>query len=278
MPKLSIITICRNEGQKITKTIESVINQSFKDYEYILIDGASTDDTLDRIKPWQSQITRLVSEPDFGIYNAQNKGICLSSGTYLLFLNGGDYLADSEVLTRIFDQNLDSDIIYGDMRIVDDAGSHIEGKSPPVITLKHMLRSTLWHPVSFIRKELFDKFGKYDESFKIVADYDFFLKVICVEGVTTEYRPITVSVFNTQGIGSSKDHEKVHQAERERAQLKYFPRSVLSMYDELVDLEGRYEQVYASVPAGFFRWLNRWPILKRILFKSCWVLRKILPA
>lgn len=231
MPKVSIITICKNEKESIAKTIESVLNQTYKDFEYIVIDGVSDDGTLQIIEQYKSRLSQFVSEPDTGIYNAQNKGIRLARGEYLLFLNAGDYLFDSNVLQDFFTENYIESILYGDMKILDK-GKIIDGYSPPTLDLYFMLKSTLWHPVSFIKKELFLKYSEYDESFKIVSDYEFFLRVICVHSVTTKHISRFVTCFNTDGIGSSVKFQDLHFQERERAQLKNFPKSVLKLFSD----------------------------------------------
>ena len=115
MKKLSIITINRNNSAGLHKTIESVVSQTFTDYEYIIIDGASTDGSVDIIKQYANKITSWVSEPDKGIYNAMNKGILKATGEYLLFLNSGDSLHTYNVLNEIFRKEINSKIILGDV-------------------------------------------------------------------------------------------------------------------------------------------------------------------
>ena len=112
-PKLSIITINLNNAAGLRKTIESVVNQTFTDYEYLIIDGGSTDGSVEVIKEFADKITYWVSEPDKGIYNAMNKGILKARGEYLQFLNSGDWLVDNEVLFRVFSLNHFEDILYG---------------------------------------------------------------------------------------------------------------------------------------------------------------------
>ena len=103
--KLSIITINFNDAKGLEKTIQSVINQTYKDFEYIVVDGASTDGSVDVIKKYSNKLTHWVSEPDTGIYNAMNKGTRMASGEYCLYLNSGDFLADNDVLEKAFNYN-----------------------------------------------------------------------------------------------------------------------------------------------------------------------------
>ena len=112
-PNLSIITINRNNAAGLRKTIESVVSQTYTDFDYIIIDGASTDESVDVIKEYADRITYWVSEPDTGIYNAMNKGILKANGEYCLFLNSGDWLYDNDVLNDVFSISPTEDIVYG---------------------------------------------------------------------------------------------------------------------------------------------------------------------
>ncbi len=118
MVKLSIITVNLNNSAGLRKTIESIVKQTFKDFEYIIIDGGSTDGSAEVIKEFADKITYWVSEPDKGIYNAMNKGILHAKGEYLLFLNSGDWLADDDLLSKVFCEPRTADIIYGHMNFV----------------------------------------------------------------------------------------------------------------------------------------------------------------
>ena len=163
MPKLSIITINYNNAGGLEKTIQSVVSQTFTDYEYIVIDGSSNDGSVDCIKRYSDKISYSVSEKDKGIYNAQNKGIMAAKGMYCLFLNSGDYLFNEKVLEEVFSHKHNEDIIYGDMMIDDGSAELIYGKHPSDITFEFLIYTTLWHPVSFIKRELFNRFGLYNE-------------------------------------------------------------------------------------------------------------------
>jgi len=220
--KLSVITICLNDIHGLKKTVTSVIGQSFKDFEYIVIDGGSKDGSVDFLEKQGSKVARFVSEKDSGIYNAMNKGIALAKGEYCLFLNSGDFLVNDDVLMSVFLQNKSEDILYGNMIIESENGSRRHGKMPKELSFVHMIGDTLWHPVSFIRKSLFDKYGMYDESLKMVSDYDFFLKVICIHKVTTAYLNFPIAVFNLKGFSSQPENRKLLQAERNLVQKRYF--------------------------------------------------------
>jgi glycosyltransferase involved in cell wall biosynthesis len=220
--KLSIITVNLNNKAGLEKTIRSVAEQTFADFEYIIIDGGSTDGSADVIKKYANKIKDWVSEKDNGIYNAMNKGILKSSGEYLLFLNSGDYLLGKDILEKVFALNRTEDILYGNMMIDYGFGNLAKGIMPGQINFKHMMRDTLWHPVSFIRKELLLSLGMYDESLKITADYDFFLKAILVNKCSLYHLQETISVFSFDGISSLPANREIIQTERNSIQLRYF--------------------------------------------------------
>lgn len=209
------------------KTLDSVFAQTFSDFEFIVIDGGSTDGSVDLIRSHESRIHFWVSEPDRGIYHAQNKGLEQAGGEYCLFLNSGDSLVQSNVLQRIFESKPTEDIVYGNMIIRDQQGKERLGKMPAELSFHHMIADTLWHPVSFIKRDLFTRLGKYDETLKMVADYDFFLKAVIVNKVTTRHSGVSVAVFNLDGFSSDPRNVELRLKEREIVQSRYFPEKVI---------------------------------------------------
>jgi glycosyltransferase involved in cell wall biosynthesis len=221
--KLSVITINYNDATGLEKTIQSVIGQDFQDLEYIVIDGGSNDGSKSILEKYQSKISYWVSEKDEGIYNAMNKGIAKAKGEYCLFLNSGDYLAKSNVLSTMLGQENNSDIIYGNM-IIDWGNGKLEyGKMPSTITFHQMYVDTLWHPVSLIKRNLFEKFGKYNESYKMVADYEFFFNVIVMQSVSLHYVDMDVSVYNMKGFSSLEENKNLEKNERLLVIKSYLP-------------------------------------------------------
>lgn len=220
MKRLSIITVCFNEKDKIRETIESVISQSFNDFEYLIIDGGSSDGTVEIINQYKNRLDYFISEKDGGIYNAMNKGIERSSGEYLLFLNGGDYLYNNDVLKKIFESGFNEDIIYGDTVLENS----LERKSfkDVVINDRYLFNYYLPHPASFIKRYLFEKYDYYNENYKIAGDYEFFLRVIKKYRATVKYIFEIVSVYNNDGISSNPKYLKLQLQERRRSQKKYF--------------------------------------------------------
>jgi len=221
-PLISIITVCYNEEKNIEKTCKSVAAQSFKDFEWIVIDGKSTDNTVKIIKKYKRFASELASETNSGIYNAMNKAIEMAKGRYMLFLNGGDYLASKDVLKKaskeIRKDSESSQIYYGNLQY--DNGDIVSHKNSG-LDRKFFIKSTLSHQATFIKRDLFSKYGFYDESYRIVADYDFWIKTIVINNVKTKYIPLTVSVFDLSGISTSHKYAKMHAQERTRALLRY---------------------------------------------------------
>lgn len=234
MPKLSIITINYNNSPGLEKTIKSVLKQSFLDYEYIVIDGGSTDESLQVLNNYNNKLSIWVSEKDTGIYNAMNKGILKCQGEYCLFLNSGDWLKDARVLQKVFSTPAVADIIYGDMIIDWGKGKLRLGTMPNQISLYQMYTDTLWHPVTFIKKRLFSLYGPYDETFKLVGDYEFFFRTIIDKKVTTQHLHLPISVFATNGLSSLPENKKLEISERTRVIQKYLTELQIETLDELV--------------------------------------------
>jgi glycosyltransferase involved in cell wall biosynthesis len=231
--KLSVITVNLNDEHGLEKTVRSFEEQKFDGAELIVIDGGSTDGSRRVMDQYKHVITLALSENDNGIYNAQNKGIQRSKGEYCLFLNAGDYFAGADVLRKVFNSGYIEEILYGDMIIRRRDGSQYDGKMPDNITFHHMITDTLWHPVSFIKKSLFEKYGLYDESLKMVADYDFFLKVLIVHNISRKHLPFPVAVFNLDGFSSDPANRDLQMEERRMVQRRYFPESVIDTAKEL---------------------------------------------
>lgn len=244
-PRLSVITINRNDAAGLAQTLKSLFRQTFRDFESIVIDGASTDESIKIIKKFHRKIQKWISEPDTGIYNAMNKGTGFARGEYCLYLNSGDFLASADVLEKIFAQDPWEDILYFDLLI--DYGDHtVLGKMPEKVDYEIFVRRQIWHQ-SLIKRELFKQYGSYDESFRLLGDYDFFLRTIVVHNVSRRYIPLTIAVFNTRGLGSRPENRKLALQERRRSQRKYFGKWDLIWKFGLEHQLGRF---IASLPMG----------------------------
>lgn len=183
-PKFSIITVTYNAANVLDDTIQSIITQTYKNYEYIIIDGNSQDDTLNIIDKYKEHITKVISEPDKGLYDAMNKGIDLSTGDYLCFLNAGDALHEDDTLHCIV-RNLITkdlpDIIYGETQVVDKEGHFIymrRLRAPQKLNWKSFKNGMLvCHQAFFARRDLAIK-ERYDLKYKFSADFDWCIRVM----------------------------------------------------------------------------------------------------
>jgi len=204
MPLFSIITVCLNDLNGLKKTAASIKQQIFQDYEWIVIDGESSDGTIEFLRT-EKQADHLVSEKDAGIYDAMNKGIACASGVYLLFLNAGDHLADAFVLKNVgeFVKNSDADLLIGSIKVEysDHVADRITCYGPKDLRKKNIYHKTLPHAGTFIHNDLFREYGKYDDFFRIAGDYDFFVRVL-LAGASYDFVPDCVSVFQMDGVST----------------------------------------------------------------------------
>lgn len=223
MSKLSIITINYNDKEGLKKTIESVINQTWQDFEFIVIDGGSTDGGTQVIEQFKDRIDYWVSEPDKGVYSAMNKGIKVAQSEFLIFMNSGDTFYNEKVLEEIENQLTDDyDIYYGDYYRVKS--NSIKKKTyPEKLSFSFFYSGTLSHQSSFIRRKLFHDIFLYNEDYKIASDWEFFIYAICHKNVPYKYLKTTISNFDFTGISSIAKHRHVSNDERRKTLEKYFP-------------------------------------------------------
>lgn len=204
MPKISIITINYNNLEGLKRTVESVIYQTWQEFEYIIIDGGSTDGSAAYIENQSSHFDYWVSEPDKGIYNAMNKGILKSTGEYLLFLNSGDRFYDLEVLEKNQQEVCNADLVCFDLEFHKNETIRLD-QYPKEVRFSHFMEGSIGHPSTFIKKELFEKFGKYNENLKIVSDWEFFINVIIFKNASYKNIAQTLSIFYAGGISSNDE-------------------------------------------------------------------------
>lgn len=228
--KVSIITVCLNSKNYIEESIRSVLGQSYGDIDYVLIDGASSDGTLEIIDRYKEHISTIISEQDTGIYNAMNKGINLSRGDIIFFLNSDDKLIDNHVISDVvglFVKN-DIDLLCGDILYKKNSKSIII-KGHAEITRQKMAASTLPHQAVFARKSLFDTVGLFDEKLPIVADYDWLLRALLGNHCNYYYYARKISLFSAEGISNQVNFE----SERRSAMKKYFSTWEIFLYRSL---------------------------------------------
>lgn len=234
MNTVSIITVNYNNVSGLNKTMQSVLSQTYKHLEYIVIDGSSSDGSVEYIEGQRKQLAYAVSEPDKGVFDAQNKGLLRATGDYVLVLNSGDELADTNVVSDVFANTQQSDIVYGNMIIAHADGKCETGFMPEQITMEHMLRDTLWHPVSFVKNSFLHQVGLYDTSYRIVADYDWFLRAIFLHRATLKYTSRVIAIFYLGGISSDPANVTNIRYERRRAQLSIFDEQVVTDHEKKI--------------------------------------------
>lgn len=224
--KYSVITINFNNRDGLRQTIESVISQTYNDFEYIVIDGGSTDGSVDIVQKYEKSISYWVSEKDRGIYHAMNKGVAQAHGDYCIFMNSGDCFNDDTVLECMERHGLHEDIVIGKVVMV---GSSQIISPPPLrsISLYHLYSGAIPHQGAFISKALLER-HPYDESMKISADWKFFLQAIILDNCSVRYVDELVASYDMEGV-SSKNQLQMWQ-EKEQVLSELFPPRVLSDY------------------------------------------------
>ncbi|MEL6813039.1 MAG: glycosyltransferase family 2 protein [Bacteroidota bacterium] len=217
-PKLSIITINYNDAEGLEKTMDSVFGQTFRDYEYIIIDGGSKDTSVQQIEAHAPKITHWVSEKDDGVFHAQNKGIMASTGEYLLFLNSGDVLDHANALTEfISHQDFQGDIIYGDYRFEDGEKVYADELTP-----YYFVKTSLPHQSTLFRRTVFDTMGLYDEKYKIAADRAFFIKCFMSGKISFQHIKYPLTLFDLSGLSNDPNFLEKKKEEDEALFKEYF--------------------------------------------------------
>lgn len=202
--KVSIITVCFNIAETIEDTIKSVLSQDYKNIEYIVVDGGSTDGTLEKINNYRHKIAKVISEPDKGIYDAMNKGLKASTGDILATLNGDDVYADRTAVSQIaeFIQDNSLDAAYGDLIYVDRHDSrHVKRFWQPGQYKKGAFCHgwVIPHPTFFCRKEIFERFGYFNDNLRIAADFELMLRLIEKHRIKIGYLPKVIARMGTGG-------------------------------------------------------------------------------
>ena len=258
---LSIITINYNNAEGLRKTLASVASQTYAEIEHIIIDGGSKDNSVEVIRAYESSLAsrlcgvpenargdlgcssplasrlKWISEKDSGIYNAMNKGIRMANGEYIEILNSGDILSNANVTQRMIEylEQINSQqkepvgILYGNMIKVNGLGQVVGKSGYTEYSLRQFYNSTLNHDCAYIRKDLFEEYGLYDENLKIVSDWKWYLQAIGLGRVKPEYVDIDVTIFDDEGI--SETNLELRNKERRQVLEELLPPAVLWDYD-----------------------------------------------
>ena len=256
---LSIITINRNNAAGLEKTMRSVASQIGGDFEYVVIDGASTDGSVEVIHSCEATFgerMKWISEPDKGIYNAMNKGIGMATGDYLQFLNSGDSLVSDDITMRMTEALKSKgypSILYGNMLKDMPVGKAVRERcfGGRDISFLGFYTGSLNHSSAYIRRSLFNRYGMYDEGFKIVSDWKWFLQAIILGGEKPVYVDMDVTLFDMNGI--SEKNKSLDKSERRRVLSELIPSTILADYDRW------------ALPINRMRRLERHPWANRIV-------------
>lgn len=257
-PLFSIVTVCLNAEKSIRSTMESVLNQKWKNFEYIIIDGASTDETLNIIQEFARDDRRIRwnSEPDKGIFNAMNKGIRYAKGDFLLFLNAGDEFHSNDVLSQAAEIVLGADIVVGDVAFKTDFGLSNTTYSVGAELLENLKKGkNVCHQVIFASKECL--IGGFDERFKFCADYDWLCRQVNAGRKIAKLDAIVVD-FDVKGVTFQVRHQKKHWEEYFEVIGKNFPRAGFIYGDEIKALFVQQRKEHF-----LYEFMNRWLALKQ---------------
>lgn len=262
--RYSIITINYNDKEGLSRTIKSVINQTSKDFEYIVIDGGSTDGSVDIIKQYANHIDYWVSEKDKGVYNAMNKGTALAKGDYLVFMNAGDCFHTPDILELMC--GYQEDIICG--KVFKGNVTIPSGHHKSTITLVDLMRGSLPHQAMFIKRELMKK-HPYNENYKILSDWLFCIEALVFDNCTFRNSDVIVADYDITGISSNS--KGLLPKEREQILKELFPPRIIADYQRLypVDDELLDQSLLLTQTIGARKWVKRFSnLILRLINKK----------
>jgi glycosyltransferase involved in cell wall biosynthesis len=201
-PLVSIVTAVYNGAKHIEETIRAIAEQTYMPIEHIVVDGGSTDGTVEILEKYSPSLAYWVSEPDNGIYDAMNKGIDLVTDpeSYVLFANADDHLYSPEAVERVIAASSGEDLVYGRMVLTDGNISGIAGRR---VDLDDLAQETLCHPATFVRRGIFDRVGKFDTTYLIAADYDHIVRCFAAP-VSTRFVDVIVSTMRMGGLSDDR--------------------------------------------------------------------------
>lgn len=202
--KITIITVCYNAAYTLEKTILSVIEQTYPNIEYIIIDGKSTDTTISIIKRYETHISRWISEVDKGVFDAMNKGLTMATGDYVIFMNAGDSFAEKNIIEKVVNyimNNKNADVYYGDIYRDIKSSSHIWKDIPFYLNKKKLKGMNICHQAIFTKLSTAKKYN-FDTSYKVAADYNMMMQIF-QNGGSFKYIPLNVAIYDTTGISTT---------------------------------------------------------------------------
>lgn len=261
--KISVITVCFNAEETIEETILSTKNQTYKNVEHIIIDGCSTDNTINIINNYKDNVVHFISEPDNGVYDAMNKGIKYATGDFIIFLNANDTFFDENVLDNVvkkLEQNPKAKILFGDiMNVTKDKGASLPKAYNNVKNIFFFIHENICHQCVFYHRSLFNELGDYSNDFKVYADWDFNVKCLVQNKKSVVYLPIKIANFQLGGISSNNSVQKIMKQERKAIINKYYKK-----FKFIIALNNFFQKNYAPLYSLF---IDNY-IIKRIYDKT----------
>ena len=221
--KISIITVCKNAEPHLERSIKSVVDQSHPNFQYIIVDGKSTDLTLNIIKKYSNKIDTVISESDSGIYNAMNKALRYVRGDVVHFLNSDDRFFDNEILHDIeneFKIDSNAEIIFGN--VISKTNNKEKQIKYDRIDKKYFYKNTICHQALFIKKNLYDLIGSFDENYPIHADVDWLMKAYFKYHAKFHYFNRNICHYSSEGFSSNPIYAEKHKYDRQEISAKYF--------------------------------------------------------
>ncbi|MBW1657717.1 glycosyltransferase family 2 protein [Flavobacterium quisquiliarum] len=247
-PLLSIITINYNNADGLEKTIKSVISQIFSNFEYIVIDGDSNDNSKNIANQYLSNIDFYQSEKDTGIYNAMNKGIRVSKGEYLLFLNSGDVLNGANALSDFINhRDFEGDVIYGDYQF--ENGEKI---FPDKLSPLFFIRTSLPHQSTLFKKDIFDKMGMYEEHYSIVADRAFFIKCFLSNQFVFKHINFSLTIYDLSGVSNNSLYKEKQELEKEKMFRENYG-IYFEDYKEMIEMRRQLNEIKKQTISGIIK-------------------------
>ena len=222
-PKLSIITVCFNAAPHITATLQSAFSQTFQDFECIIVDGKSSDNTLDLLTPFQSKITQVVSEKDNGIYDAMNKGVALAKGEWVYFLNAGDSFFNPQVLEEVFTDATvaNADFIYAKVQTLNEPTGINYLAGEPVTLKDFWFKYPICHQATFAKRSLFKKVGGFNTNYQLISDTEWFIRLFKQTDITPVFLDKVVAYYDVNGATYQK--RMLGMREYIKASFLHFP-------------------------------------------------------
>ncbi len=223
--KVTIITVCKNSESTIEKAVSSVFSQTYKEIEYVVVDGASTDRTLDIIREHEDKIDNIISEPDSGIYDAMNKGLTNSSGDAIFFLNADDYFHDDQILADIaeeFSRDNSAGIVYGNVVMFD--GSSEKLVKHDNVSHLYFYKNTICHQAVFAKRDIYEEVGNFDEKYMFHADVDWIMRAYFTQEINERFRYIdrNICYYSAGGVTSDPVLAEKYKYDRQEISAKYF--------------------------------------------------------